>query len=118
MPRLATGGRRVSALETALAFAKLGVHVFPVNENKEPRTLHGLLDATTDADELRRWWGMWPDAGIGAALGRSDMVAVDVDVKDGRRGPDQLKALQKRHGKLPETVRVLTPSGGWHLWYR
>jgi len=42
---------------------------------------------------------------------------LDVDDKNGKRGSDTLADLEAEYGKLPETVTVLTPSGGKHLYF-
>src|ERR1035437_10430555 len=48
---------------------------------KHPRTKNGLSDATTDADQIRRGWSMWPQANIGAVV-PDGYVVVDVDAAD------------------------------------
>lgn len=45
------------------------------------------------------------------------IVVIDVDVKNGAKGPESLAALERDHGPLPETLRVRTPTGGWHYWF-
>jgi predicted P-loop ATPase len=53
--------------------------------------------------------------GIGVATGsRSDIIGVDLDCKDGNNGLEALFIL----GDVPETLSVLTPSGGYHLYYK
>jgi hypothetical protein len=54
--------------------------------------------------------------GVGVWLGPAGMFALDVDVKNGACGDDELDALEAQYGKLPETVRVVTASGGAHIW--
>jgi replicative DNA helicase len=56
--------------------------------------------------------------GVGLWLGPAGLFALDVDTKNGARGDDELDALEAQHGKLPETLRVVTASGGAHLWFR
>src|SRR4051812_3482416 len=47
---------------------------------KHPRTGHGRNDATTDLDQIERWWQTWPDANIGLATGpESNLVVLDFD---------------------------------------
>ena len=45
------------------------------------------------------------------------LLAVDVDVKDGRGGDKSLEMLQLEHGPLPATRRHNTPTGGFHLLF-
>ena len=75
-----------SPIEMALMYAGKGWHVFPLHTvidgttcdcrrscpkpGKHPRTANGFKDATTDETQIRKWWGMWPDANIGIATGK------------------------------------------------
>ncbi len=87
-----------------------------IDAGKHPRTVHGVLDATTDERVIRSWWGKWPDANIGLATGeRSGIVVVDIDPRHG--GNESLSTLIAEHGPLPETVEVLTGGGGRHLYF-
>ena len=71
----------------ALAYAEAGIPVFPCAASgprcKQPLTEHGHHDATTDLDQIRRWWTRWPDALVGIPTGPDSGVWV-LDV-DGRR---------------------------------
>lgn len=75
---------------------------------KHPRTKNGLSDATTDADQIRRWWGMWPIANIGAVV-PDGLIVVDVDVAD--------PVTVFRSEELPTTAMAKT-GRGHHLIYR
>ncbi len=77
------------------------------NIGKHPRTKHGLLEATTDAETIRAWWRQWPDANIGVATGDGILV-VDVDPPDGERS---LARLQDDHEPLPATAETITGRG-------
>ncbi|MGW5349941.1 bifunctional DNA primase/polymerase [Streptomyces sp. NPDC004031] len=129
------------ALHAALLAAARGLPVFPLSRSKlpavrsphrdEPRTAalcrgacgrpgHGVHDATTDPAGIRALFAVAPWAtGYGVACGRAPhhLVGVDLDVKHGADGVAALRALAARHGfTVPETLTVLTPSGGRHLW--
>ena len=111
-------------LESALAMAAAGWAAIPLHTpidgvcdcrrpdcsspGKHPRTKNGLLDATTNADQIRRWWGMWPQANIGAVV-PDGYVVVDVDVAD----VETLFAADE----LPQTAASRT-GRGWHHIYR
>jgi hypothetical protein len=121
-----------SPLDQALGYANRGWPVFPVHSAvdggctcakgahctspaKHPRTANGHKEATTDEAAIREWWGQWPEANIGIATGEaSGIVVLDVD----HGGEDTLYELCGEYGQLPDTVTVLTGSGGRHLYFR
>ncbi|MEV6582961.1 bifunctional DNA primase/polymerase [Streptomyces sp. NPDC051582] len=110
------------------------------------RWCHGFHAATTDLDTLREWWRREPEFGIGVACGAAGLVVIDVDAHAGEL-PDRQRllpgipiddrvdltglqsgfdtlALLAAHRSRPDpcedasTLRVRTPSGGMHIWYR
>ncbi|MFI5801903.1 bifunctional DNA primase/polymerase [Streptomyces sp. NPDC051561] len=110
------------------------------------RWCHGFRAATTEQARIDDWWGSHPAMGVGVACGPADLVVLDVDahsaeVPDRARllpgiqihpkvdltglasGFDTL-ALLAAYRKQPDpagdatTLRVRTPSGGLHIWYR
>ena len=105
--------------ERALALARLGLHIFPCWETgdslKAPRTEHGFLEATTDPDQIRRWWDAAPDALIGVAAGASGLHVADVDHKPEKDGAVSLKAVGL--WPLAPTYWYETQSGGFHFVY-
>ncbi len=79
----------------------------------------GLTGATRDPVRLSALWRAWPYANVGVLTGRaSGIVVVDVDTKRGQVGADSLRALEDTHEPLPATLTSLTPTGGWHLFFR
>ncbi len=104
-------------LDCALAYAaSLGWPVFPCKRDKAPYTGQGFKEATTDEEQIRRWWERWPDAGIGLATGRASGVYV-VDIDPGHDGMASWELLEGRHGDVT-TMVSRTGSGGWHLFFR
>ena len=73
-------------LAAALWYAEQGMPVFPCAVGgKRPLTKHGLHDATTDLEQIRRWWTSVPQANIGLPTGhRYDVI--DIDPPDGSGG--------------------------------
>ena len=120
----------MTPLEYALAYAALGIPVFPVwgaiegacrcgrlckTPGKHPQSHlapHGQADATTNPEIIKRWWSQDPAAGIGIVLKPAGLVAVDVDPRNG--GFETLDALEDQHGKLETDVEQFTQGGGLH----
>ncbi|MFF4761306.1 bifunctional DNA primase/polymerase [Streptomyces sp. NPDC001292] len=110
------------------------------------RPCHGFHCATTDPGLVDRWWGDAPAAGVGVACGPAGLVVIDIDAHQvavadrahllpGILIPDQVKldglasgfdtlALlaafrgEQDPAQDETTLRVRTPSGGLHVWYR
>jgi hypothetical protein len=128
-------------LLTAVAFARHGHAVFPVNWPVEragrlicscgsegrgrPCTRaakhpygklapHGLLSATTDSGIIENWFGhQAPQANLGVV---TDLLIV-IDIDPRHDGDESLVALERKHGALPLTWRVLTGGGGEHILF-
>ncbi len=118
--------------DAALGYARSGIPVFPLHEprddkcscgdalthkgaGKHPRTPNGIKDATTDETRIREWWARWPDANIGAALGPSVGVVLDIDPRHG--GDESLERLVETYGLLPRGWIAATGGGGEHRWF-
>jgi hypothetical protein len=68
----------MTMLESALRYAEQGYPVFPCAPGrKQPLTPNGLLDATTDLDQIEAWWTATPNANIG--LVTNGLLVIDVD---------------------------------------
>ena len=131
----------MTALPTALAFARHGHPVFPINwpvkhegrlrcscgsdRRGRPCTSaakhpygklapKGLLSATTESGIIKGWFGYQaPEANLGVTTDR--LVVIDVDPRHG--GDESFRALEREHGPFPPTWRVLTGGGGEHLLF-
>lgn len=118
------------ALDLALHYAALGVPVGPVavswdekksGTNKRPLTTHGFQDFTADPAGAEQWFDRaFPRSdevlAVGLHPGPAGLMVLDVDVKNGARGYEELARLEKQYGQLPDTLRTLTPSGGAYIW--
>jgi hypothetical protein len=105
-----------SLLDAALAYAAKGIPVFPCRQDKAPKVRGGHNAATTDADQIRRWWKLWSGALIGAPTGdRSGIAVLDIDCKP-EKNKDGFKALPDWETRSPVIAR--TRSGGAHLYFR
>lgn len=112
----------------------------------EGRPCHGFHAGTTDRRNIDSWWTASPGAGVGVACGPANLVVIDIDahsapVPDRSRllpgirihdsvnldglasGFDTMALLAAYRQQVDPaqdttTLRVRTPSGGLHVWYR
>lgn len=79
-----------------------------------------MYDASTDPRRIRALFAAAPWAtgyGIACGLDPHHLIGIDLDTKSGTDSSAALRELALRHlFTIPETVVVLTPSGGRHLW--
>jgi hypothetical protein len=81
---------------------------------------HGVHDATTDVDRLKRYWTKHPDHNIGLATGfLFDVIDVDVVKKEGDHdGMLQIPKILASE-KIPDAHGVvITRSGGVHYYIK
>ncbi|TKA06391.1 bifunctional DNA primase/polymerase [Actinacidiphila oryziradicis] len=110
------------------------------------RWCHGFHAATLDQRRIANWWGTQPEFGVGIACGPAGLVVIDIDahptqpptrdrilpgieigdhvdltgLANGFHTLAVLAALRGRRSPADDdtTLRVRTPSGGLHVWYR
>nr|WP_078612895.1 bifunctional DNA primase/polymerase [Streptomyces canus] len=107
---------------------------------------HSFHAATLNQSRIEAWWGQNPGLGVGVSCGSADLVVIDIDAHEVETPPrdrilpgipigDQidltglangfhtlavLAALRNQQSPADDasTLRVRTPSGGLHVWYR
>ena len=108
-----------ATLHRALALAESGWPVFPCqNGQKIPATRHGFLDATTDPEQVTRWFTRHPGRNLAVATGAPGPDVLDVD-QQGAAG-NGFAAFNRltRAGLLDgASAYVATPSGGLHAYF-
>ncbi|WP_411093567.1 bifunctional DNA primase/polymerase [Streptomyces sp. 049-1] len=110
------------------------------------RWCHGFHAATLDQDRIHQWWGTRPEFGVGVSCGPAGLVVIDIDahpvgpptrdrilpgipiadhidltgLANGFHTLGVLAALRGCPSPADDasTLRVRTPSGGLHVWYR
>lgn len=131
-PDLSSEDQKKSAAVRKAAIKRIqnGFFVFPCREKpetingtlyleKSPYTRHGFHDASTDIDTINSWWNSYPAALIGMLTGSvNGFFVLDVDNKHGVNGSTTLAELEAKHGKLPRTLTVRTPTGGYHYYFK
>lgn len=103
--------------DAALNLASRGFHVFPSRPGTNlPAVKRWPEVATVDPDQVSAWWRRWPRANVSNCTGRTGVVVIDLD---GPAGIDSWRALQRRHGAVPDTLAVISPraEGGIHLYF-
>ncbi|WFB89069.1 MULTISPECIES: bifunctional DNA primase/polymerase [Streptomyces] len=110
------------------------------------RWCHGFHAATLDQERIGRWWGSHPEFGVGVSCGAAGLIVIDIDAHSSPP-PDRVRLLpgiliadhvdltglangfhtlailaalrgQESPAQDTSTLRVRTPSGGLHVWYR
>jgi hypothetical protein len=62
------------------------------------------------------WWAERPFSNIGLNCGRSGLVVIDIDPRNG--GRESFRAWRERtQWAVPPLLTATTPSGGYHLYY-
>ncbi len=110
------------------------------------RWCHGFYAATLDHVRIQQWWGRHPQMGVGVSCGPAGLVVIDIDAHSTQlpardrllpgipigdhvdltglaNGFHTLAVLAALRGQPTPaqdqaTLRVRTPSGGLHVWYR
>lgn len=90
--------------------------IFPCNADKTPKCMW-QQDATTDIPQIYQWIEeSWPNVHFGMMTGsESGIVVVDIDVKKEKKG---FEFMEKKLKDLPRSIRVRTPSGGEHIYFK
>src|SRR4051812_47708370 len=92
----------------ACELAALGWPVFPVN-GKIPLIKNWPELASTDCEQLQKWWQQFPKANIGLVTGkRSGLLVLDID---GAAGRTTLENLCRNNDELPQTLAATTGRG-------
>lgn len=105
-------------LSAALFYGGGGVRVFPVDDQKRPRTPAGTPErpggfhyATTDREQIEKWWTQWPHAGIGTP----DFDVVDVDLYK----PECRETWERVKDLIPQnTPQNRTARGGLQFLFK
>jgi len=120
-------------LSHALALIKKDFKVFPLHEpaaagvcscrlaqdcdaiGKHPRIKGGLKGATSDEDEIRKWWTRWPDANIGLATG-GGLFVLDIDFDND--GDQSLSDLETQYEEISDNHPRVITGNGVHYYFK
>jgi hypothetical protein len=130
-PAVAIDGGFRDCLPSALSWAARGFTVFRLGEGrKDAKGIYFLETGLTNPGEIARSFQPGTRSNIGWRTGRTfggHWVAIDLDVKDGRKGPQTMLEAAwiggmgavsvEQLAAATGAVLVRTPSGGFHLIY-
>src|SRR3982750_1277280 len=135
MNAVATSSMGSETLQAALWLAEHDIPVFPchypeglngcschdprcTSQGKHPLTRHGFLDATTDPQQIREWWGQWPEANLAVPTGTlSGLLVVDFDPRAG--APSDRDGCAEVIGRIPDNAAEATSGGnGRHIYFQ
>jgi AAA domain/Bifunctional DNA primase/polymerase, N-terminal len=111
------------AVNHALSLAREGFRVIPLGDPtsetpKSPFMKNWPNVATNNKKQIRKWWSEHPDANVGWVMGLQPngryLVALDIDMKDGKNGEKSLARYELLDLKT-DGRQTLTPSNGRHL---
>jgi Bifunctional DNA primase/polymerase, N-terminal len=107
-------------LTAALSLAAAGLTVFPAGSDKRPLLVGWQERASTEEEQVRKWWDSYPAALPAIVVGRASLVAIDCDRHPG--GNDGIKAFNElvsaNGAKLANVPMTKTARGGAHLFFR
>lgn len=107
-------------LTAALSLAAAGLPVFPAGPDKRPLLVGWQEKATTEEEQIRKWWNGYPSALPAIVVGRAGLVVIDCDRHPG--GDDGIKAFKQlvsaNGTKLANVPMTKTARGGAHLFFR
>ena len=96
----------------ALRYAAHGWRVHPKRGKSPLRGSHGAHDATTDPEQIRKWFTGRCDLNVAIAL--DDLVVLDVDAK-----PEGLRWLADHGPQLRNvTLTCRSGGGGFHFYFQ
>jgi hypothetical protein len=107
------------ALRQALAYARRGWPVFPcLPGQKIPATAHGFRDATTDEQQITKWFGRGQRWNLAIATGAPGPDVLDVDQHGSAGNGYAAFATLDRAGLVDgASAYVRTPAGGMHAYF-
>jgi len=106
-------------VDGALFLHDLGLKLFPLVPNGKTPAFKGWQEWAIKASrqKIEDFGTANPLNNWGVSCEPSKLIVVDVDIKDGRNGLMALKQLALKN-PFPKTIAVLTPSGGYHYYFK
>lgn len=108
----------IDLIEYALKYAQMGIYVIPIKPGEKTPLLKNWQDrASANAEKIREWWGKHPNANIALHTGKSGLIVLDIDPRNGGfESLDNLKDLLS-DDKWLSPYKVKSGGGGLHFYY-
>jgi hypothetical protein len=103
-------------LRFAARYCARGFRLLPTIDKFPPKGFLWGTAASSDLGRVRQFLEAWPECDLAVALS-SDVVVVDLDVRDGRDGFEHYLRFSGEHPDLTDTIQAITRSGGRHVWF-
>lgn len=111
-----------SLLRSALDYASMGIYILPAEPNgKRLLQKTRYKKPSTSIEIIKYWWSVEPNANIAIPLSvrNNALIVVDLDVSGIVSGQASIAEYLDKSGQtLPETLSVITGSGGHHLYFK
>lgn len=108
----------IELVEYARSYARLGFYVLPIKPGDKTPVISRWQDKSSkDLTCIEHWWSKEPNSNIGIHAGKSGLVIIDVDPRNGG-----LKSFARLKNELQNcgclsTYQVESGGGGLHLYY-
>jgi len=102
-------------------YSRIGASLFPIpaGDKIPAKSSRPYLDCSADPEQWAKWQSLYPGWNWILVAGPSNLIIVDIDAK--RIGQEAAWKLWsdwcKGHGLQVYTPQVITPSGGWHVYF-
>ena len=112
--------RRQAKFSSRARFGRCGRARFPGRADKRPLLVGWQEKASTEPEQIRKWWLDHPVALPAISVGRVGLIVIDCDRHPG--GNDGIKAFNRlvsaNGGKLVNMPMTKTARGGAHLFFK
>lgn len=114
-------------IEYAYEYLARGWYVFPVNihyKSDGKKLLKPIRswkeNSSNEKQQIKAWWKSktWREATIAIDTGKSGLLVIDIDVKNGINGFDYWNEITEVDPESYRTYSVITPTGGQHYYYK
>lgn len=105
--------------DAALSYARKGWRVLPVSDTKVPLIKGWPQFASTNPEQIEKWWKQFPTANVGIATGpESGIWVIDIDIKHNVNGWDSVLDTFGVGPYYEGDYCVQSASGGFHFYYK